>query len=465
MPRPQPLAGRTAVRAEIRATIALAWPLILGNFAQTAINTTDVLILGRYDVEALAGAALGVNLYFAFAIFAIGLLTAASPLIAAERGRRFNSVRDVRRTVRQALWASAAICLPIWLILWNAEPLLLLLEQDPKLSNDAARFIRIAMWGLFPYLVYIVLRYYVTALEKPLWGLYVTVGGVGFNALACWALVFGGLGLPELGLAGAALAHFLASSFLAGGMVLVVTGVRRFRRYRIFGNWWQADWPRFFEIHRIGLPIAVTLALEITVFNAAVFLMGLIDRASLAAHAIAIQVAAFAFMVPLGLSQAATVRVGVWHGRRDADGVARAGGVAFLLGVGAAFILSAVMVIFPEQLIGLFVIPDSAENARVFALGVSFLFVAAIFQLADGAQAVGAGALRGLQDTRWPMVFAASGYWIVGFGTAVWFGFGLDMAGLGIWIGLAAGLAAVAVLMVGRWLMRTRIGIVTYDPA
>ncbi|MCA1748315.1 MAG: MATE family efflux transporter [Parasphingopyxis sp.] len=465
MPRPDASAGRTAVRAEIRATIALAWPLILGNFAQTAINTTDVLILGRYDVGALAGGALAVNLYFAFGIFAMGLVTAASPMIAAERGRMAHSVRDVRRTVRQALWASAAICLPCWAILWNAEALLLLLEQDPRLASDAARFIRIAMWGLFPFLVYYVLRYYVTALEKPLWGLYVTAAGVAFNALACWALVFGTFGLPELGLEGAGLAHLLASCFLAGGMTLVVTGVPRFRRYRLFGRWWQADWPRFFEIQRIGLPIAATFALEVTVFNAAVFLMGLIDRASLAAHAIAIQIAAFAFMVPLGLSQAATVRVGLWHGRRDAAGIALAGQVAFLLGVGAAFCLSTIMVLWPEQLIGLFVVPDSAENARVYSLAVSFLFVAAVFQLADGAQAVGAGALRGIQDTRWPMIFAGFGYWVIGFGIAVWFGFGLEMEGLGIWIGLAAGLGAVALLMVARWLLRGRLGLTAYHPA
>lgn len=449
------------MRAEIRATIALAWPLILGNFAQTAINTTDVLILGRYNVDALAGAALAVNLYFAFGVFAMGLVTAASPLIAAERGRMAHSVRDVRRTVRQALWASAAVCLPCWAILWNAEYLLLLIDQDPRLAADAARFIRICMWGLFPFLTYIVLRYYVTALERPLWGLYVTAAGVAFNALACWALVFGTLGLPELGLTGAAFANLFANCFLALGMVTVVTGIRRFRRYRLFGHWWRSDWPRFFEIQRIGLPIAATFALEVTVFNAAVFLMGLIDRASLAAHAIAIQVAAFAFMIPLGLSQAATVRVGLWHGRGDADGIARAGAVAFLLGVGAAFVNSAVMVVWPEQLVGLFVIPDSAENARVFSLAVSFLFIAAIFQLADGAQAVGAGALRGIQDTRWPMAYAGFGYWVVGFGTSIWLGFALDMEGVGIWIGLAVGLAAVAVLMVGRWLMRSRLGLVS----
>ncbi|MGJ8536800.1 MAG: MATE family efflux transporter [Parasphingopyxis sp.] len=454
---------QTPLRAEIRATLALALPLIVGNFAQAAINTTDVLILGRYDVDALAASALGVNLFFAFAVFAMGLVMAASPLIAAERGRKPHSVRDVRRTVRQASWASLAVCLPVWATLWNTEWVMLLFGQDPALSVAAAGYVRVMMWGLFPFLIFCVLRHYVSALERPIWGVIVTVIGVGFNALADWILVFGLFGFPELGLTGAAIASLVANFVLMFGMILVVVMVPSFRRYRLLGRFWQSDWPRFFGILGLGLPIAVTLALEVTVFNAAVFLMGLIDRDSLAAHAIAIQVASLAFMIPLGLSQAATVRVGIWHGRRDRAGIARAGSVALWLGCGAALLLSAGMVAFPHELVGLFVDRAEPESAPVFRLAVSFLIIAALFQLVDGAQAVGAGVLRGLQDTRVPMLFAALGYWVVGLGLAVWLGFPGGMAGLGIWIGLAAGLAAAAVLMVSRWFMRERIGLTRYE--
>jgi MATE family multidrug resistance protein len=453
---------RTPLRAEIRATLALALPLIVGNFAQAAINTTDVLILGRYDVDALAASALGVNLFFAFAVFAMGLVTAASPMIATERGRMPHSVRDVRRTVRQACWASLAVCLPSWAILWNTEAIMLLLGQDPALSDAAARYVRVMMWGLFPFLIFMVLRYYVAALERPIWGVIVTVIGVAFNAIADWILVFGLFGFPELGLIGAAIASLVANGVLMLGMILVVYTVPSFRRYHLLGRFWQSDWPRFFGILSLGLPIAVTLALEVTVFNAAVFLMGLIDRASLAAHAIAIQVASLAFMIPLGLAQAATVRVGLWHGRQDATGVSRAGGVALGLGVGAALLLSATMVAIPDELVGLFVDRTDPESAPVFRLAISFLVIAALFQLVDGAQAVGAGILRGLHDTRIPMLFAAFGYWIVGLGLAIWLGFPGGMRGVGIWIGLAAGLAVVAVLMVARWMLRGRIGLVRY---
>ncbi len=460
---PIPGIGAQGWQDEARATLTLAWPLILGNIAQMLINTTDVLILGRYNVDALAAAALGLNLYWAFAIFGMGLVTAASPMIAAERGKRSHSVRDVRRTVRQAFWAAATLCVPIWLILWNAEALLLLLGQEPELAKAAAGFVRIAMWGLPGFLGFLILRNYVTALERPIWGLVVTGAGVVVNAVACWALVFGFGGLPALGLDGAAIANALANTFLFGLSAAIVTRLHPFRRYHLFGRFWRSDWARYREIMRLGLPIAVTLALEVTIFNAAVFLMGLINRPSLAAHAVAIQLASLAFMLPLGLAQAATVRVGVSHGRGDARGVAIAGWTAIALCIGVAIILSTIMALFASQLVGLFLTVRTPSEQVVFDLAVGFVIVAAIFQLVDATQAVGAGVLRGIHDTRWPMIFAGFGYWVVGLGVAVLLGFELGFAGVGIWIGLASGLAVVAVLMVARWLMRGRLGLVAYN--
>src|SRR5690606_21173890 len=202
-----PAATGRGLRGEIGAMAGLAWPLILGGFAQMAINTVDVLILGRYDVAALAASALALNLLWAMVIFGLGVVTAAAPLIAAERGRRPHSVRDVRRTVRQAGWTAAFVCLPIWLATWHAEALFALLGQEPALSRAAAGFLRIAMWGALPFLLYAVLRLYVTALERPIWGLVVTLLGVAFNALSCWTLVFGHFGFPALGLTGAAIAN------------------------------------------------------------------------------------------------------------------------------------------------------------------------------------------------------------------------------------------------------------------
>lgn len=446
-------------RAEARATAALAGPLILTNLSQAAIQTTDVVLLGWLGPTALAAGSLGANLYIAVLIFGMGLVMAASPMLARELGARRHSVREVRRTVRQAIWAGATLTLPVWLLLWHAESLLVLLGQDPVLAAAAQDYVRPLMWGYLPALSYLVLRSFVAALERPSWALLVGCFGIVFNALVSYWLIFGGLGVPPLGLAGAGLGSTLTQLAMVAAMAMVVLRHRLFRRYRLFGNFWRPDWPRYGQVWRVGAPIAMTLGLEVTVFNAAVFLMGLLGTAALAAHAIAIQIASLTFMVPLGLGQAATVRVGLAFGRRDPGGIGRAGWTAFALGVGFMSAAALVMWMVPEALIGLF-LDDRPANAEVAALAVSFLAIAALFQIVDGAQAVGAGMLRGLQDTTVPMLFAAIGYWLVGVGSAVGLGFGLGWGGIGIWTGLALGLAVVAVLMVARWTRRGPLGLV-----
>lgn len=446
-------------RDEIRATAALAWPLIATNIAQALIHVTDVVLLGWAGPSVLAAGTLGVNVYFAFLIFGIGLVTASAPMIAKELGERSHSVRDVRRTVRQTMWAAAALAVPVMAVLWNTRAILVAIGQDPELAAAAETFVRALQWGFLPYLWYLVLRSYISALEKPLWSFGIGLAAVIYNGVINYGLIFGKLGLPKLGLSGAGLGSASANLFMFLGMALVVLLNRRFRRYRLFGHFWRADWSRFREVWRLGLPIAVTLALEITIFNAAVFLMGLIGEESIAAHAIAIQVAALSFMVPMGLSQAATVRVGLAFGRRDRAGVTRAGWTAFALGTGFMTMTALVMLVVPNALVTLFLDPAVPANHGVIRLAVSFLLVAAFFQVFDGAQVVAAGMLRGLHDTRVPMIYAAIGYWVIGLVTGVGLGFGLGWEGVGIWIGLAAGLASVAIMLLARWLRRERLGL------
>jgi len=449
-------------RDEARSTLALAWPLILTNIAQSLIHATDVVLLGWVGPRTLAAGTLGVNLFFAFLIFGMGLVTAAAPLMARELGARRHSVRDVRRTVRQAMWAAVAVSVPVWLVLWHTGAILVALGQDPALAADAQRFVRALQWGMLPYLFYLILRSFISALEKPLWSLLVGAGAVFFNGIVNYALIFGKFGLPAMGLTGAGIGSALANLLMFGGMALVVTYHKSFRRYRLFGRFWRADWPRFREVWRIGLPIAVTLALEITVFNAAVFVMGWIGTESIAAHAIAIQIAALTFMVPMGLSQAVTVRVGLAHGRRDPAGIARAGWTALALGVGFMGVMAVAIVSLRGPLVSIFLDSADPANAPVISLALSFLLVAALFQIFDGAQAVGAGMLRGLQDTKVPMAYAAFGYWVIGLMTGLGLAFGLGWQGVGIWVGLATGLAVVSVLMIGRWMRRERLGLVDW---
>ena len=444
-------------RAELRATLALASPLILGNLAQAAIGATDLIYLGHLGATALAAAALGFNLYVALMIFGIGFITAVSPMIATERGRFRHSVRDVRRTVRQGLWLAALVSLPMLGVLWFAGDILLAIGEAPELARGAGVFVRAIEWSLVPFFFHLVLRLFVSALERPMWSLIVLSGTIIVNALLGWALIFGHLGSSPLGLFGAGLASTLANCALFLGMAALVVVHPRFRRYHLFGRWWMADWRRLRALWALGLPIGVTLGLEVTVFNAAVLVMGLIGRDALAAHAVAIQLASIAFMVPLGLAQAATVRVGLAAGADDAAGVTRAGWTALGLSVGFAVAMALAFVIATNALIGIFLDPANPINAAVLTLATTFLSVAALFQIVDGIQAVAAGCLRGLQDTRWPMVYAAVGYWVVGIGIGLVLAFPFGLGGLGIWLGLASGLTVVAVLMLIRWMRRDRL--------
>ena len=449
----------TPWRNEIRATMALAWPLILANLTMQMIQATDVILMGWLGPRQLAAAALGLNLTFAFVLLGMGMITAAAPMMATALGRRSTAVRDVRRSFRQALWLSAMLSLIFWPILWNAEPLIVALGQEPGLARDAGIFLRGYMWTMFPFLLFQAMRHFLSALERPRWILGISAIGIAANALLGWGLIFGRFGLPELGIFGGGLASSIVWCLLAAGLALVIAFDRQFRRFHLFGRWWRADWPRFRTIIRLGLPIGLTMAFEGAVFGAAAYLMGLIDADSIAAHAIALQIAAITFMVPLGVGQAATIRVGLALGRDDRAGIGRAGWTAFVIGVGFMAAMAIMMWVAPRPMMTLF-LDDVPANARVIGLGVSFLAVAAIFQIVDGAQVVGAGMLRGLHDTRVPMIFAFVGYWVVGIGVGVWLAFDRGWQGVGIWTGLAAGLAFVALLMLDRWRRREKIGLV-----
>lgn len=452
-------AARSPWRAELRATLALALPLIGTQLAQIAILTTDVVLMGWLGTTALAAGALASNIYFILWVFGVGVLTATAPMMAQAIGRRRQVVRDVRRTLRQGLWMCVAVGLPAMGIVWHTEPVLLLLGQDPANAAAAQDYARLLVWGFIPALWYMALRQFVAALERPRAALLVQVATLLINGALAYALMLGAFGLPALGLAGAGLATSIANAASAALLLAVILLDRRFRRFHVLGRLWRPDWRRFAEIFRLGLPIATTVLFEVAAFSGAVYVMGLIGTPELAAHQIAIQCAATSFMVPLAIGQAATVRVGLHAGAGDPDGVRRAGWTA--LGIGVAFMAAMAAVIAATRwpLVGLFLDVDHADNARTAELAAAFLLVAAFFQLFDGAQAVGMGVLRGLKDARVPMIIAGTGYWLIGLpagAAAAWL---LGWGGVGVWLGLALGLAVVAVLAVGRFAARERLGL------
>jgi len=449
---------KDAWRGELRATLALAWPLILANLTQQLIQATDVLLMGRLGATQLAAATLALNLTFTFNLFLLGLVIASSPMMATALGQRFNAVRDVRRTFRAGLWLLIFTLPPYWLLLWHVGDFMRAFGESEELASQGQTFLRAYMWCTAPWLLFQLMRNFVSALERPRVVFWLSLGGIGLNALLSWALIFGHFGLPSLGLVGGGLGSTLTWLIMCGALLGVVLTDRQFRRFHLFGHWWRFDGQRTMVMIRLGWPIGVTMALEMGVFALAAYFMGWIGAPAVAAHAVALQLAALTFMIPLGLGQAATVRVGLALGRGDDPGVARAGWMAWVIGVAFMGAMAIVMWAIPRQLITLF-LSDVPANAVAIGLAVSFLRVAAAFQLVDGAQVIGAGMLRGLHDTRWPLLFALVGYWVVGLGIGAWLAFAEDWKGVGIWVGLASGLAAVAVLMLARWILRDRLGL------
>ena len=455
--------GNQAWRSELGATMALAWPLILSNLTMAAIQATDVVLMGWMGARPLAASALGINLTFAFGLICLGLITASSPMMATAIGHKTQSVHEVRRTFRQSLWLVATLIVPFWLILWNSEPIIRALGQEPALAHDAQTFLRGYMWSQLGFLLFQAMRNFVAVLERPGWVLAISLGAIPLNAVLSYGLIFGKFGLPAWGLFGGGLGSSIVWAVQALLLAVIIVTDRQFRRYHLFGRFWRPDWPRYRKLWKLGFPIGLAMGFEGGVFSAAAYLMGLIDAESVAAHAVALQIAALSFMVPWGLAQASTVRVGKYLGERDPQGIARAGWTAWALGVSFMALMAMFIWIFPRELMTVF-LEDTPENARVIGLGVSFLAIAAIFQVADGAQVVGAGMLRGLHDTRVPMIFTFIGYWAIGIGIGAWLAFRQGWQGQGIWTGLAVGLTIVAVLMIWRWTKRETLGL-TRRPA
>ncbi|MFV0296210.1 MAG: MATE family efflux transporter [Hyphomicrobiaceae bacterium] len=450
----------TAWTLELKTLFNLSWPLALANVAQIAMNTTDVVMMGRLGPETVAAGSLGTNLFFIALIIGTGLFNAISPMMAHTLGQDRTADTDVATIVRQGLLAACVLALPCLLILWQAEAILRTLGQSPDLSREAGTYVRAVCWALLPFWGYLVLRSFISTLERPFWSLILAIAGIGINAVGNWCLMLGQCGLAPMGIAGSGIATVLASTAMFAGLAAAIGLDPAYRRYRLFSGAWTPDPTRLRELLRLGLPMAATLLFEMSVFSAAVFLMGLLGTAELAAHAIAIQIAALTFMVPLGIGQAATVRVGLAVGANDHQAMSRAGWTAFAMAIAFMASMAVVMLLIPRTLVSAFIDVAAPENQSVVGFATTFLFLAALFQVADGAQAVGGGMLRGLHDTRVPMLYALAGYWAIGLPLGAVLAFPVGLGGKGIWIGLATGLTVVAILMISRWAKRLDLGLI-----
>jgi MATE family multidrug resistance protein len=457
-------AGRRAWTAEVWATLALAWPIALTNLSQHAMAVTDAVILGRLSTEALAAATLGANLYWAVMAAPLGTAFATTPMLAQARGAGrlpggHGWIRQMRRGARSALWASLLMLLPSMLVLWYAEAILLAFGQQPQLAALAGSYLRAMMWSLIPFSGFLVLRGFLAAMERPGPALWIAGAGVLLNGLLGWLLVFGGLGIPALGVVGAGLATTLADTAMLLGLLVAVARDRNLGRFRILGRFWRPDWGKLAETFRLGLPMSGSMLLEIGVFSAAALAMGLFGAPAVAAHAVALQTAGMTFMVPLGIGQAATSRVGQFAGAGDLAAARRAGWAAIGLATGFMAATAVLLLVAARPIAEGFIGATDPLAAEAIGIATVLLTIAGVFQLADGIQAVAAGALRGLKDTRVPMLFGALGYWGLGMPIGLALSRGAALGPVGLWIGLAAGLIIMAALLLLRWRRLSLVGI------
>ena len=432
-----------------RAILVLGLPQIGSHIAQFAISLTDAIMLGWYDVQSLAAQVLGGMVFFVLFLMGSGFAWAVMPMVAEAEAA--GNTTQVRRFTRMAMWISLLFGVLVMPFMVFSEQMLHLLGQPPQIAALVSDYLVIAGWGIFPALLVMVLKSYLAALERTRVVLWVTLGAVAVNAAVNYALIFGHWGAPELGIRGAAIASLAVQAVSV--VLLAAYAAWATSEHQLFIRFWRPDWEAFGQVFRLGWPIGVTSLAEVGLFAASSTMMGWLGTRPLAAHGIALQIASLTFMVHLGLSNVATVRAGRAVGRGDAEDLKRGGQVVVAISLIMAVLTVITFLSIPEILMALFLSPDEPNRAAVIALGVPLLAAAALFQLADAAQVMALGLLRGVKDTQIPMIIAAVSYWMIGMPVSYILGFVLDWQGPGVWLGLAVGLACAGIFMTGRfWL-------------
>ena len=446
---------RLSYPAHARATLALGLPLVGSHLAQMSLHVTDTVLLGWYGVNELAAVVLATSTFFVIFILGSGFAQAVMPLVAQALGQ--GDETQVRRDTRMGLWLSIAFGVISYPIFWWSEALLLALGQRPEVAALGQDFLHIAGLGMIPALLVMALKSYLAALERTQVVLWVTLAAVGVNLGLAYALIFGHWGAPELGVRGAAIASLVVQTLTFAVLAIYAAWLPDLRRFRLFQRFWRPDWQALRRVFRLGWPIGITGLAESGLFQATALMMGWIGTVELAAHGITMEVAALSFMVHLGLSNAATVRAGRADGAGDAQGLRDGARVAIALSLGFGVAMVVLFLALPQPIIALFLDATKPQSPEIIAFGVQLLAMAALFQLADAMQVMALGLLRGIRDTRVPMIAATISYWVIGMPCAYFLAFKAGMGGVGLWLGLVIGLSFAAITMMWRFWNRARV--------
>lgn len=435
-----------------RALLTLGLPLIGSHLAQMALHVTDTVMLGWYGVVELAAVVLGASAFFIVFILGSGFGQAVMPMVAQALGR--GDEVQVRRDTRMGLWLSigfGVLCYPVF---WWSEAILLGLGQQSDVSALAQEYLRIAGLGMLPTLLVMALKSYLAALERTQVVLWITMAAVVLNAGINYALIFGNWGAPELGVQGAAIASVVTQVVTFAGLAFYAHWLPELRRFSLFQRFWRPDWQAMRQVFQLGWPIGLTGLAEGGLFQASAIMMGWIGTMELAAHGIALEVTALAFMVHLGLSNAATVRVGRAMGQGNARSLRDGTKVALMLSLGFGVTMVVLFLALPAQILALFLDRANPSSSAIIAFGTALLALSALFQMVDATQVMALGFLRGMQDTKVPMWLAALSYWVIGIPASYVLAFPLGLGGPGLWLGLTVGLSVAAALLLWRFWSR-----------
>ncbi|MFK7848648.1 MAG: MATE family efflux transporter [Rhodothermales bacterium] len=434
---------------EVKQTLLLAGPVIASQLGQMSMGFVDTVMVGRLGIEELAGVALGNTIFFVMVIVTMGVIMAVSPMVSQAYGS--NDVDAIERSVSEGLRMGLVLSVIPFLVLWNIGPLLVFMGQVPETVALTSGYLRAIAWGIFPFLWYGALRSLVEGVSRPLPVTVITFIALGLNILANYVLMFGKWGFPAMGLEGTGWASAFVYWMMFFAIVIYTRWSSEFNIYRIYSRLKKIDISSFKEIFRVGGPIGVSHGIEAGLFAITALTMGLLGTVSLAAHQVAIQCASYTFMVPMGVGIAASVRVGQFVGMKDRKSAKRAGNVSLMLATLFMCCAAILFLVVPRSIIGLYINTSLPENAEVVELAIVLLGVAAIFQVFDGIQVAALGALRGLKDTRVPMIICFISYWLIGLAVGMTLTFVFDKGAVGLWWGLVLGLGAAAVMLTWRF--------------
>lgn len=431
--------------SHFRETLLLGIPLIGAQLAQQGIHATDIVILGQISAVDLAAVVLATQYFMTFFLFGSGLAMAVMPMVAQAYSR--GDEVSVRRSMRMGMWASIifGVCtLPLFVF---SHTILLALGQEAEVARKAAQYLHIVGFAMFPALIFYVLRSLVSATGRAGIVLWVTLAMLVINAALAYIVVLGHFGLPQFGVRGAATVAFIVqfSGFLF--LVVYIERDKELARYQLFVRFWKPDWAALKEVTLLGLPIGVAILAEVSMFTISSVLMGQFGAVPLAAHGIAMQLSSITFMVPLGLAQAGTIRVGAFHALGDRKNLNRASAAVMAIAIGFALAGGISFAVFPASLTSLFIDTGLPEAPDVLAYGIPLIVIAGLFQLMDALQGTLNGLLRGLKDTRIPMFLVLIAYWGIGLTSAWVLAVPLGLEGIGIWTGFLLGLGAASIML------------------